>query len=71
MRIVLDFPGQLIFMHVFSSSSDGQIALPRVADMYEILGRFLKDLGLLSQVSGGLMCHVLFPFLSLLDGTGV
>ncbi|XP_076448503.1 nephrocystin-3-like isoform X2 [Babylonia areolata] len=28
---------------------DGQIALPSVADMYEILGRFLKDLGLLSQ----------------------
>nr|KAG5697850.1 hypothetical protein BaRGS_017107 [Batillaria attramentaria] len=26
-----------------------QVALPRVADMYEILGRFLKDLGLLSQ----------------------
>ena len=55
----------------FSFSSDGQIVLPRVADMYEILGRFLKDLGLLSQVSGGLMCHVLFPFLSLLDGKGV
>ena len=70
-RIVLVFQGGSSSCMFFSSSSDGQIALPRVADMYEILGRFLKDLGLLSQVSGGLMCHVLFPFLSLLDGKGV
>ena len=29
------------------------VTQPRIADMYEMLGRFLKDLGLLSQVSMG------------------
>ena len=71
-ELCLIFQGSSSSCMLFSFSfSDGQIALPRVADMYEILGRFLKDLGLLSQVSGGLIRHVLFPFLSLLDGKGV
>ena len=30
---------------------EGKITLPRIADMYETLGRFLDDLGQLNQVS--------------------
>jgi hypothetical protein len=29
---------------------NGLVTLPRIADMYETLGRFIKDLGLLNQV---------------------
>lgn len=34
----------------------GLITLPRIADMYESLGRFLKDLGLLNQVCSKYTC---------------
>ena len=30
---------------------NGMVTLPRIADVYEALGRFLKDLNLLSEVS--------------------
>lgn len=36
----------------------GLITLPRIADMYESLGRFLKDLGLLNQVCTKYTCTV-------------
>lgn len=36
----------------------GLITLPRIADMYESLGRFLKDLGLLNQVCSKYTCTV-------------
>lgn len=29
---------------------NGMVTLPRIADVYEALGRFLKDLNLLSEV---------------------
>ena len=29
----------------------GFVTLPRIADVYEALGRFLRDLGLLAEVS--------------------
>ncbi len=29
---------------------DGMVTLPRIADVYEALGRFLRDLNLLSEV---------------------
>ena len=29
---------------------DGLVTLPKIADVYEALGRFLKDLNLLSEV---------------------
>ncbi|PVD37428.1 hypothetical protein C0Q70_00018 [Pomacea canaliculata] len=37
------------FTAVKTLEDNGQITLPKIADMYEILGRFLKDLGLLNQ----------------------
>lgn len=39
----------------------GLITLPRIADMYESLGRFLKDLGLLNQV-----CYTIHMYLQIL-----
>lgn len=38
----------------------GLITLPRIADMYESLGRFLKDLGLLNQVCSKYTCTCRF-----------
>ncbi|XP_041472246.1 nephrocystin-3-like isoform X2 [Lytechinus variegatus] len=33
----------------FEENQNGQIPLPRIADLYEMLARFVKDLGLLNQ----------------------
>ena len=30
---------------------NGMVTLPRIADVYEALGRYLRDLGMLSEVS--------------------
>lgn len=35
----------------YEKSSEGEESMICLADLYETLGRFLKDLGLLSQVS--------------------
>ncbi|CAH1790232.1 unnamed protein product [Owenia fusiformis] len=38
-------------MEEFVGGFNGMVTLPRIADMYEALGRFLRDLGLLAQAS--------------------
>lgn len=40
----------IVILIVVVGQHGGLITLPRIADMYESLGRFLKDLGLLNQV---------------------
>lgn len=39
-----------LFMFTVVGHYDGLVTLPRVADVYEALGRFLRDLGLLTEV---------------------
>ena len=40
-----------MFLFIAIGQYEGRITLPRIADMYETLGRFLDDLGQLNQVS--------------------
>jgi hypothetical protein len=49
---------KLIFSSIFIAVSqyNGQVTLPDIADLYETLGKFLKDLGQLNQVSLPFWC---------------
>lgn len=41
----------------YEKSCEGEASMICLADLYETLGRFLKDLGLLSQVSASRDCN--------------
>ena len=53
----MDFTNHFFFSSAVSQYN-GAVTLPEIADIYETLGRFLKDIGQLNHVGITFFCYV-------------